>query len=171
MHEDAQLTGVTRNGVVLVMAGASLPHNEIVANVLSSWRTALRHTDCGAYGSDLRVQTPAGLYTYPDISVICGHVQLVPDRSATATNPVILVDVLPDATEEYDRGDKFTLYKSIPTLLHYILISQTEVLVEDFERIQPEEWQRRELRELNQVVQIPTPALAIALSDIFRRVF
>ena len=159
------------NGEIFAMAGASLPHNEIASNVLSEFRTGLRHTDCGAYGSDLRVQTPTGLYTYPDISVICGHVQLVPDRSDTAINPMILVEVLSEATEEYDRGDKFTLYKSVPALRHYILISQTEILVDHFERVRQDEWQCHSMRDRSDIIQVSEPALAIRLSDIFRRVF
>ena len=159
------------NGEILAMAGAFLAHNEIAANVISEVRTGLRQTNCGAYGSDLRVQTPAGLYTYPDISVICGHVELAPDRSDTAMNPIILVEVLSEATEEYDRGDKFTLYKSIPTLRRYILISQTEVLVDHFEKVQQDEWRCYSLRHPNEVIQISEPPLTISLSDIFRRVF
>src|SRR5713226_3028342 len=142
------------NGEIFAMAGASLPHNEIAANVLSEFRMGLRGTNCGAYGSDLRVQTPSGLYTYPDVSVICGPVQLVSDRSDTATNPMILVEVLSEATEEYDRGDKFTLYKSIPALQHYIVISQTEILADHFERIAADEWNCHQLRDRGHRIQI-----------------
>ena len=159
------------NGEIFAMAGASLRHNEIAANVLAEFRAGLRNTDCGAYGSDLRVQTPSGLYTYPDVGVICGQVQLVPDRSDTATNPVILIEVLSDATEEYDRGDKFALYKSIPTLRHYILISQTEILVDHFERIQADEWQCRSMRDPNDVILISDPPVSLVILDMYRRVF
>src|SRR5580704_893346 len=106
-------------GEIVEMAGASLPHNEIAANVLSEFRSKLRDPGCGAFGSSLRIQTPSGLYSYPDVSVICGAVQLLPERSATATNPVLLVEIISDATQDYDRGEKFTLYKQIPALRHY----------------------------------------------------
>jgi Uma2 family endonuclease len=69
------------DGAIFAMAGASLRRNEIAANVLSELRARLRETDCGGYCSDLRVRTPGGLYTYHDVSVVCGQVQLVPDRS------------------------------------------------------------------------------------------
>ena len=159
------------NGEIFAMGGAFLQHNEIAANVLSEFRMRLRGANCGVYGSDLRVQTPSGLYTYPDISVICGDVQLVPDRSDTAMNPVILIEVLSEATQEYDRGDKFVLYKSIATLRHYILISQTEILVDHFERTAADEWECHQLRNRSHSIKISEPALAISLSDIFRRVF
>jgi Uma2 family endonuclease len=80
-------------------------------------------------------------------------------------------EVLSEATEEYDRGDKFTLYKSIPTLRHYILISQTEVVVDHFERVQQDDWQCHSIRNRNETIRISQPALALSLSDIFRRVF
>ena len=105
------------------------------------------------------------------MSVVCGPVQLLPDRSDTATNPVILAEVLSGATEEYDRGDKFNLFQSIPTLGHYILVSQTEILVDHFYRTQQNQWQSRTLRSLSENIQIAEPALDINLSEIFRRVF
>jgi Uma2 family endonuclease len=159
------------NGEIFAMAGASLQHNEIAANVLSEFRAALRDTNCGVYGSDLRILTPTGLYTYPDISVICGQVQLEPNRPDTAVNPVIIVEVLSQATEEYDRGDKFTLYKSIPNFQHYILISQSAILVDHFVRIHQGEWQHHSIRNRNDILQISEPPLAVNVSDIFRRVF
>jgi Uma2 family endonuclease len=153
------------------MAGASLAHNEISANVLSEFRARLRTAECGAYGSDLRVQTPTGFYTYPDVSVICGEVRLVVNRSDTAMNPVVLVEVLSEATEEYDRGDKFALYQSIPSLRHYILISQTEFLVDHFQRNRADEWQCQTIRGRDGVIAVDEPELSLALEDVYRRVF
>jgi Uma2 family endonuclease len=159
------------NGEIFAMAGASLRHNEITANVLTEFRGSLRGTNCGAYGSDLRILTPSGLYTYPDVSVICGEVQLVPDRADTAINPIVIVEVLAEATEEYDRGDKFVLYQSIPMLRHYILISQSEILIDHFVRTEEQEWRCQSLRNRNEILQISEPALAVQVSNIFRRVF
>lgn len=158
------------DGEIFAMAGASLRHNEITANVLSEFRGSLREKDCGAYGSDLRILTPGGLYTYPDISVIYGEVQLQPDRPDTAINPIVIVEVLSEATEEYDRGERFTLYQSIPMLRHYIVISQSEILVDHFMRIQ-EEWRCQSLRNRNEILQICETALAVSVSNIFRRVY
>jgi Uma2 family endonuclease len=158
------------NGDIFAMAGASLAHNEISANVLSEMRARLRNTSCGAYGSDLRVQTPTGLYTYPDVSVICGRVQLLPGRSDTAVNPVILVEVLSDATEEYYRGDKFTMYKSIEVLTHYILIAQTGPRVDHFERNPQGVWQLRSIESREHAIRIAEPFLEIPLAEIYRRV-
>lgn len=109
-------------GEVFAMSGASIAHNEITANGLTLLRTALRAKSCRAYASDLRVATPAGLLTYPDVAVICGATELLPERPDTATNPTVLIEVLSEATRTYDRGQKFTLYKSIRSLREYVLI-------------------------------------------------
>ena len=159
------------NGEIFAMAGASLPHNEIAANVLSEFREGLRDTNCGAYGSDLRVQTPSGLYTYPDVSVICGRAALAPGRSDTVTNPVVLVEVLSDATAEYDRGEKFTLYKAIPTFHHYLLISQSTALVEHWERTSTADWECQSVEGLKDLIVLPDLSISIALDNIYRRVF
>ena len=127
-------------GEIFAMAGASAAHNEITANVLSRLRIALRRHRCRAYGSDLRVETPSGLLTYPDVSVFCGPLTFVRGRDDTVTNPILLVEVLSDATRDYDRGGKFALYKSIPTLQEYLVIEQSAVRVEQWVRSQSVRW-------------------------------
>ena len=92
-----------------------------------TYRGAVRAKGCSAFGSDLRVKTPDGLFTYPDVMVICGPVALTHDRPDTVTNPCVIVEVLSDATRDYDRGEKFTLYRAIPTLQEYLLIEQDHV--------------------------------------------
>ena len=111
-------------GEIFAMAGASLAHNHLNANVLTFLRGAVRAKGWSAFGSDLRVKTPDGLFTYPDVMVICGPVALTHDRPDTVTNPCVIVEVLSDATRDYDRGEKFTLYRAIPTLQEYLLIEQ-----------------------------------------------
>jgi Uma2 family endonuclease len=115
-------------GEITAMAGASLAHNHITSNIHARLRTALRGSGCSAFTSDLRVATPGGLYTYPDVSVICGPVALVAGRPDTATNPTLLVEVLSEATRDYDRGEKFALYKAIPSLTEYVLVEQLSLI-------------------------------------------
>jgi Uma2 family endonuclease len=159
------------NGEIFAMAGASLPHNEIAANVLSEFRVKLRDSDCGAYGSDLRVQTPSGLYTYPDVSVVYGRVELLAERPDTVTNPIVLVEVLSEATEDYDRGEKFSLYKSIPSLRHYLLVAQSRILIDHWEKSAEGEWNRRSFENGILVVSLPPSEIHITLDEIYRRVF
>lgn len=110
------------NGEIYVMAGGSAGHNRISRNVLKLFDTALAGSSCEAFGSDMRVSTPSGLYTYPDATIVCGP--KVSNAAETVTNPIVIVEVLSDSTRNYDRGEKFDLYRSIPTLRHYLLIEQ-----------------------------------------------
>lgn len=120
-----------RNGEIVAMAGASSNHNQIVANVLGELRAALRETPCRVFASDMRLKIPAlGLYTYPDASVVCDRPLYEDDKSVTLVNPTVIVEVLSDSTESYDRGKKFRHYRSIPSFRDYLLIAQDDVWVE-----------------------------------------
>ena len=113
----AHLVAAVYDGQIFAMAGASLQHNRITANLLSFIAPALRDRGCEAFGSDFRIQTPGGLFRYPDLSVVRGATLLIQARPDTLTDPIVLVEVFPDATREYDRGQKFTLYKkSLPSV-------------------------------------------------------
>lgn len=159
------------NGEIFAMAGAFVAHNHITGNVLTLLRTSLRGTTCNAFGSDLRISSPKGLFTYPDVSVICGPVELVPERPDTATNPVVLFEVLSDATREYDRGEKFELYKTIPTLREYFLIEQREVLAQHFTRGESDSWSETRYDSLHDAMRCSSVSAQLALSEVYRQVF
>jgi Uma2 family endonuclease len=116
------------NGEIYVMAGGSAGHYRISRNVLRLFEAALAGSSCEAFGSDVRVSTPSGLYTYPDASIFCGP--KVSNAAETINNPIVIVEVLSDSTRNYDRGEKFDLYRSIAALRHYLLIEQTSHHVE-----------------------------------------
>jgi Uma2 family endonuclease len=158
-------------GEVFAMAGASLEHNEIAANVMAELRTKLRGTTCRAYGSDLRVHTSSGLFTYPDALVICGKAELVEHRPDTVINPTILVEVLADATRDYDRGEKLTLYKTIPALKECLLIEQSHVLVEHHQRGPRSAWRARSYKRLDAAIALSSVGLKLPLREIYREVF
>ena len=153
------------------MAGASLQHNRITANLLSFIAPVLRDRGCEAFGSDFRIQTPGGLFTYPDLSVVCGAPLLIQARPDTLTNPIVLVEVLSDATREYDRGQKFTLYKEIPALREYVLVEQEEVLVETFPWAASGSWEPRTCENLDAAILLESVNVLIPLRDIYRLVF
>ncbi len=119
------------NGEIYGMAGGTPQHAAITMAVGSALVSALRGGPCRAYSSDLRIRVlETGLATYPDITVVCGDLQTDPESSSTITNPTLIVEVLSDSTEEYDRGKKFEHYRQIPSLQDYILISQNKRHVE-----------------------------------------
>lgn len=158
-------------GEIFAMAGASLAHNHLTANVLSALRGAVRPKGCSAFGSDLRIKTPDGLFTYPDVMVVCGPVALTPDRPDTVTNPCVIVEVLSDATRDYDRGEKFTLYQAISTLQEYLLIEQDRVYVEHWQRQPTGEWTARTYATLDAAISFPTLGVTLPLREVYLEVF
>ena len=158
------------DGQIFAMAGASLPHNRITVNLLAFVRPALANRGCEAFGSDLRVQTPGGLFTYPDVTIVCGEPLIIQGRPDTLTNPIVLVEVLSDATRAYDRGQKFTLYKEIPTLREYVIVDQAEVLVEVF-RLTDNRWAPESYESLDATLTFKSIDLAMPLREIYRQVF
>jgi Uma2 family endonuclease len=158
-------------GEIFAMAGASLAHNHISANVLSVLRSSVRAQGCSAFGSDLRVKTPDGLFTYPDVMVACGAIALTADRPDTITNPCVIVEVLSDATREYDRGEKFTLYQAIPTFQDYLLIEQDYVSAVHWQRQPTGEWAEQTYTTLDAIITFHTPAVSLPLRDIYLQVF
>jgi Uma2 family endonuclease len=123
------------SGIVYMMAGGTFEHGRLVDNVLVTLRQGLQGRRCRPYSGNFLVRTPSGLGAYPDIMVFCGEIQGDPaDPRRAATNPTVLVEVLSDSTEEYDRGEKFENYKSIPSLEEYVLVHQNEREIEIFSR-------------------------------------
>jgi Uma2 family endonuclease len=157
-------------GEIFAMAGASVSHNRIVGNLLAALNGQLRGSDCEALGSDLRVQTPSGLYTYPDVMVVCGKPLLVDAPLDTVANPVLIAEVLSDSTAEYDRGEKFDLYRTIPTLREYVLIEQKKVSLELFS-IGKKGWASKSCSNLDDRVQLGVSDAALSLLEVYERVF
>jgi Uma2 family endonuclease len=170
VEQTSQVKNEYYDGQIFAMAGASLNHNRIAANLLSFIRPMLRGHGCEAFGSDLRVQTPGGLFTYPDLSIVCGEPLLIQDRPDTLTNPLILIEVLSDATREYDRGQKFALYKEIPTLREYMLVEQDDLLVETF-RKSGSSWEPRSCDHLESAAVLESVNMTIPLREVYRLVF
>lgn len=170
VEETSQVKNEYYDGQIFAMAGASLAHNDIAANLLSSIRPELLSHGCRAFGSDLRVQTPAGLFTYPDISVVCAEPLLIQGRPDTLTNPILLIEVLSDATREYDRGQKFALYQEIPALREYVLVEQAEPLIDTF-HLAESRWVPRHYQGLEGDIVFESIHLTLSLKEIYRSVF
>jgi Uma2 family endonuclease len=156
-------------GEIFAMPGASIAHNEITANLLTLLRTALRTGPWRAYASDLRVATPSGLLTYFDLAVICGTIDLLPGRPDTATNPVVLIEVLSEATHAYDRGQKFVAYKTLPSLKEYVPIEQHRIGVEHWRR-RGREWTSRTISRSTATLSLAALRLPLPIREIYRDV-
>lgn len=114
------------DGEIFQMAGSSKEHNLITSNLIISLGNQLKKRNCQVYPPDMRVHIPkTGLFTYPDVSVVCGEAQLLPDGHLdTLTNPILIIEILSPSTEGYDKGAKFDNYRSLESLHEYLLVSQ-----------------------------------------------
>ena len=163
-------------GEIFAMAGASLRHNRINGNVYAALRARLQGTPCEAFSNDLRVRTPGGLYTYPDVLVVCGSVELSKtDRLDTVLNPTVLVEVLSESTKDYDRGGKFALYRELPSLREYVLIEQELIHVAHY--VSPllasaahADWTQRQYTRTHESITLPSLGVDLPLAEIYARV-
>ncbi|HXW00748.1 MAG TPA: Uma2 family endonuclease [Anaerolineae bacterium] len=158
-------------GEIFAMSGGSANHNRIVGNIYITLREALEGKSCESFITDMRLLVKkSGLYTYPDVMVVCGKLKFVKGRTDTLTNPVVIVEVLSESTQGYDRGAKFELYRAIDTLQDYVLIDQARVHVEYFRRLEDGRWLLAEFNELEAVLQLESVAVEIPLSRMYQRV-
>ena len=135
------------NGEVWEMAGGTPEHSALAAAVIGELRSALRGKPCRVFTSDLRVRIPqTDLATYPDLSIVCGQLETAPDDKDAITNPIVLVEVLSDSTEAYDRGAKAAHYRRIASLREYVLVSQAEPRIEVQRRAEGGRWELLEAR-------------------------
>ena len=127
-------------GRMFAMSGASRRHSLIAGNFYRELSSQLRDRACEAHIADLRVKvSPTGLYTYPDIVAVCGEVKLEDEHFDTLLNPTVIVEVLSESTEAYDRGEKFAHYRRLDTLREYVLVAQDKIRIEHYRR-EGEEW-------------------------------
>jgi Uma2 family endonuclease len=156
------------NGVVLGMAGASKRHNAIVRNLIFVLTVRLRGQPCQPYPSDMRVHVPAtGLFTYPDLTVFCGNPESLKKDSETFINPRVIIEVLSEKTEAFDRGAKFAHYRSIASLDTYVLVSQHEPRVEWYERESDGGFKLHEAVGASSVVSLPRLDASLSLAEIY----
>ena len=157
------------SGEILAMAGASYPHNILVSEAVRLLGNALAQSECVTLPSDQKVRVrEAGPFFYPDVSVAC---EPFLDDDSCLRNPVVIIEVLSESTDHYDRGEKWGHYRQLPSLRHYVLLSQTEPLAEHYSRASGEQaiWQFVELRGPEAVLDLSALTTQIPLSEIYRR--
>jgi Uma2 family endonuclease len=154
-------------GEVFAMAGASLEHTQIVSNTLIAVGRQLR-PPCRIVSNDLRTKiSETGLYTYPDIIIVCGRPQLAEGQFDTLVNPTILSEVLSPSTEAFDRGKKFRHYRTLDSLQEYLLIAQDAPLVEHFVRQEDGTWRFAAASGLDASLHLPTIDCTLALAEVY----
>ena len=158
-------------GETLAWAGSSRQHNLIVSNLIGEVGNGLKGLECEVYASSMRLKVDAtGLYTYPDVTVVCGQPQFEDDQSDTLLNPTVLFEVLSDSTEAYDRGTKSAHYRRLPSLKEYVLIAQDQPLVERYVRQPDGSWVLRDVTRLEETVALDAIPVQLPMSEIYRQV-
>jgi Uma2 family endonuclease len=158
-------------GEIYAMAGASANHNLIVANAISSFHAQLRQKPCRVYPSDMRLKVKqSGLYTYPDISIVCGEPQFEDADSDTLLNPTVIIEVLSPTTEAYDRGKKFQHYRTLVSLQEYVLIAQDSYQVEHYSRQADDTWLLSDVNSLTSTLTLPSIQCTVLITDLYEKV-
>lgn len=159
------------NGRIFAMGGASETHNLIAGNVFGELRQQLKDRPCRSYVSDMRVKVRSfGLYTYPDVVVVCGEPEFEDDEVDTLLNPKILVEILSPSTERYDRIAKTSYYRTIDSLAEHLLVAQDEMRLEQYARQRDGQWLFSEYLSLDAVVNLASIECTLKLSDVYDRI-
>lgn len=159
-----------RRGYIVAMPGVSREHNLIAGNLHGIVWTQLQERPCEAYFADVRVRTGLeGLYTYPDVAVVCGEPLFEDDQLDTLLNPTLIAEVLSPSTEDYDRGEKFEDYKEIPTPREYLLIAQDRVFVERFVR-EGDDWGSASYESLDDTLPLDAIGCSVPVRQLYAKV-
>jgi Uma2 family endonuclease len=168
MERESTTKHMYLDGRIIAMAGASLAHNYIVANLLREIGGFLKGKGCRINPSDLRISIPsANSYTYPDATIICGKPEMEDDKFDTAKNPAVIFEVLSDSTKEHDSGDKFFYYQRIPSLQEYIVIDSLRKYVAIYTRQSTDLWKIQNFEDSNAILPIKTIDYKLSFDDLY----
>jgi Uma2 family endonuclease len=170
IEREAEYKSEYFNGEMYAMAGSSRAHSKLSMRLARILMDHLDGSECEVYGSDMKVCTdPKGLHAYPDVTVACGEQS--DDQSDVLTKPRVIIEVLSKSTEATDRGFKFHQYQEIATLVEYVLVSQSEPLIERFWRAPEGEWSGySKTHGLEATLKVGSLNVEIPLAEIYRGV-
>ncbi|WP_080799789.1 Uma2 family endonuclease [Desulfamplus magnetovallimortis] len=155
------------DGELFAMTGATKNHNLINTSLTVNLVNGITNSTCRVFSNDMRVKIENG-YVYPDLAVACSDLEFESNDLDTLTNPIVIVEILSNSTEAFDRGDKFSYYRMIPTLKEYILVSQNKCRVEQFIRKEKKMWSMLYYEDMAQIMKIESVNCELLLSDIYK---
>ncbi|HZZ77729.1 MAG TPA: Uma2 family endonuclease [Gemmataceae bacterium] len=168
------------DGEIFAMAGESIPHGTISVNIVVSLGTQLKGTPCQAFTKDIKVRSGPipetgrsrkGLFSYPDVLVVCGEHEFHDAHKDVLLNPKVIIEILSESTEAFDRGEKFTrLQKHNPSLTDYILVSQLGPQIEQFSRQKNADWSYHLHEGMESSVPIASIGCTLKFADVYDRV-
>ena len=155
-------------GEIFAMSGAKYQHNLVVKNLFLALGNKLKGKPCQPMGSDMRVHIEENtLFTYPDISIVCGEPEFLNNDEFNLLNPIIIIEVFSPSTKSFDRGDKFKLYRDIPSLKEYILIDPERISIEAFYINAESEWALKEFMSIGDTLYLNSIKVSLPLADIY----
>ncbi|GFE68776.1 Uma2 family endonuclease [Chroococcus sp. FPU101] len=141
LEETAEYKSEYHDGEIIPMTGGTTNHNKIVGNFYSKFLITINNQEYEIYMNDVRLSVPDyNLYTYPDVMIIKGKPNYTNKSKTTVTNPQVIVEVLSKSTQDYDRTEKFKMYRSLLSLNEYIMINQYRYSVEKYVKQTEEQW-------------------------------
>lgn len=158
------------DGEMIAMSGGSANHSTLKVNLTREISTILLGSSCQVFNSDLRIRVSSRMYAFPDLTVVCGKPQLADGRRDILLNPKVIFEVLSPSTERYDRGLKLHHYRAIETLQDYVLVSQDQILIEQYTRGEAGVWSFRDYQTAEDTLLIPSIGVSLALARIYERV-
>jgi Uma2 family endonuclease len=171
LEEKADFKSEYRNGEIIAMTGGTTNHNKIALNFAAFLKFALKGNNYDVYIGDVRLWiSKYRQYTYPDVMVIQGEAEYTGMSSTTVTNPCLIVEVLSKSTQNYDQGDKFLYYRSIPQLQEYILIDQYAYRVMQYVKTTTGQWILTEIEGNSGVLKLQTIEFNIDFGELYEKV-
>ena len=158
-------------GEMFAMGGASTKHNQINFNLVTELGPHLKNRSCVAFVNDMRVKIPmTGSYVYPDLVVTCEQPRFEDKQFDTLLNPQVVIEVISDSTEQFDRGRKFEMYMSIDSVREYLLVAQNDAHISHFQRDDHGVWTLRMAHGLDATVEMPSVGCKLNLADVYAKV-
>ncbi|MEH2225733.1 Uma2 family endonuclease [Nostoc sp.] len=171
IEEKAEYKSEYRDGEIVPMTGGTTNHNKIALNLAASLKIALRRKNYDVYIGDVRLWIPRyRQHTYPDVMVIEEQPIYTGTSTTTVMNPMLIAEVLSKSTKNYDQGDKFLYYRSIPEFKEYILIDQYQYHVMQYIKTAENQWSFTELEHESATLSLQTVDFQIELRDLYEQV-
>jgi len=171
LEERAEYKSEYIDGRIFAMAGGTEVPSLIAINIGADLVLQTRRRPCRVYNSDMQIHVGAvGLYTYPDVSVVCGEPKFLNDRRRTLLNPNVIVEVLSPSTEAYDRGRKFEYYKTLESLMEYLLVASDRMHADLLTRQPDGRWILASADEPGETIELSSIGGRLVLADIYEKV-
>jgi len=158
------------DGIIYAMSGASKEHNFISSNITGELYLAFKKRPCVVCANDMRVKVNESDYVYPDVIAVCGDAQFEDNTFDTLSNPTVIIEILSDSTECYDKKLKAKLYHALNTVQDLVLISQTHCYMEHYHRQTATQWLFTIISQMDEKLTLPSVNVTIAVQDIYDKV-